>query len=161
MSVNIFKNGILSKIAGAVGDAVPLINNFLTNQEGKGAADANTVYVLNNKIEELNSSLGGLSSSLEWKLLSSTIGYNKITLPDNFNELFVNVDANNSGNTLYSFLLPRIALSTEEKRFVNANTNDNDGFCCIKATLSNIYIEASYFGHTNIGSSAKMTVYYR
>ena len=57
MSVNIFKNGILSKIAGAVGDAVPLINNFLTNQEGKGAADANTVYVLNNKIEELNSSL--------------------------------------------------------------------------------------------------------
>lgn len=60
MSVNIFKNGILSKIAGAVGDAVPLINNFLTNQEGKGAADANTVYVLNNKIEELNSSLGGL-----------------------------------------------------------------------------------------------------
>lgn len=58
MSVNIFKNGILSKIAGAVGDAVPLINNFLTNQEGKGAADANTVYVLNNKIEELNSSLG-------------------------------------------------------------------------------------------------------
>lgn len=58
MSVNIFKNGILSKIAGAVGDAVPLINNFLTNQAGKGAADANTVYVLNNKIEELNSSLG-------------------------------------------------------------------------------------------------------
>lgn len=57
MSVNIFKNGMLSKIAGAVGDAVPLINNFLTNQEGKGAADANTVYVLNNKIEELNSSL--------------------------------------------------------------------------------------------------------
>ena len=57
MSVNIFKNGILSKIAGAVGDAVPLINNFLTNQSGKGAADANTVYVLNNKIEELNSSL--------------------------------------------------------------------------------------------------------
>ena len=57
MSVNIFKNGILSKIAGAVGDAVPLINNFLTNQAGKGAADANTVYVLNNKIEEVNNSL--------------------------------------------------------------------------------------------------------
>lgn len=61
MSVNIFKNGILSKIAGAVGDAVPLINNFLTNQAGKGAADANTVYVLNNKIDELNSSLGNVS----------------------------------------------------------------------------------------------------
>ena len=113
------------------------------------------------RFTHLDSSLGGLSSSLEWKLLSSTIGYNKITLPDNFNELFVNVDANDSGNTLYSFLLPRIALSTEEKRFINANMSDNDGFCCIKATLSNIYIEASYFGHTNIGSSAKMTVYYR
>lgn len=62
MSVNIFKNGILSKIAGAVGDAVPLINNFLTNQEGKGAADANTVYVLNNKIEEVNNSLAKLKT---------------------------------------------------------------------------------------------------
>ncbi len=67
MSVNIFKNGILSKIAGAVGDAVPLINNFLTNQEGKGAADANTVYVLNNKIEELNSSLTDLANYLGYE----------------------------------------------------------------------------------------------
>lgn len=65
MSVNIFKNGILSKIAGAVGDAVPLINNFLTNQEGKGAADANTVYVLNNKIDEVNSSLTTLSDTVD------------------------------------------------------------------------------------------------
>lgn len=65
MSVNIFKNGILSKIAGAVGDAVPLINNFLTNQAGKGAADANTVYVLNNKIDELNSSLGGVAFGVD------------------------------------------------------------------------------------------------
>lgn len=67
MSVNIFKNGILSKIAGAVGDAVPLINNFLTNQAGKGAADANTVYVLNNKINEVNDSLanGNISFSVE------------------------------------------------------------------------------------------------
>lgn len=63
MSVNIFKNGILSKIAGAVGDAVPLINNFLTNQAGKGAADANTVYVLNNKIDEVNSSLNSKVSN--------------------------------------------------------------------------------------------------
>ncbi len=65
MSVNIFKNGILSKIAGAVGDAVPLINNFLTNQAGKGAADANTVYVLNNKIEELNNSLTSVQNILK------------------------------------------------------------------------------------------------
>lgn len=94
-------------------------------------------------------------------MLSSTIGYNKITLPDNFNELFINVDASNSGDDLYSFLLPRIALSTEEKRFINSNTNDNDGFCCVRATLSNINIDASYYGYTNIASSANMTVYYR
>lgn len=74
MSVNIFKNGILSKIAGAVGDAVPLINNFLTNQEGKGAADANTVYVLNNKIEELNSSLTQIISNLgNIKIVANTM----------------------------------------------------------------------------------------
>ena len=58
MSVNRFKNGVLQKIAGAVGDAVPLINNFLTNQPGKGAADANTVYQLKNEIDSVNDSLG-------------------------------------------------------------------------------------------------------
>lgn len=73
MSVNIFKNGILSKIAGAVGDAVPLINNFLTNQEGKGAADANTVYVLNNKIEEVNSSLSHLNRFPDYSMGSEYI----------------------------------------------------------------------------------------
>lgn len=88
MSVNIFKNGILSKIAGAVGDAVPLINNFLTNQSGKGAADANTVYVLNNKIEELNSSLealktnethlGNCNSDTEITLSKATTNYKRI-----------------------------------------------------------------------------------
>lgn len=90
MSVNIFKNGILSKIAGAVGDAVPLINNFLTNQAGKGAADANTVYVLNNKIDELNSSLNSLDlkvSGIEKILvfkgnLSSSTGYTEVTTLD-------------------------------------------------------------------------------
>lgn len=58
MSVNRFKNGVLQKIAGAVGDAVPLINNFFTNQPGKGAADANTVYTLKNEIDSVNDSLG-------------------------------------------------------------------------------------------------------
>ena len=77
MSVNIFKNGILSKIAGAVGDAVPLINNFLTNQEGKGAADANTVYVLNNKIEELNSSLA--NGQVKFKVENGDLYYSVFT----------------------------------------------------------------------------------
>lgn len=76
MSVNIFKNGILSKIAGAVGDAVPLINNFLTNQEGKGAADANTVYVLNNKIDELNSSLTANNNKFYFDYQDGKYGFN-------------------------------------------------------------------------------------
>lgn len=133
----------------------------LTTMEQVEASTDDSKAVGAGAVKELSNSLGGLSSSLEWKLLSSTIGYNKITLPDNFNELFVNVDANDSGDNLYSFLLPRIVLSTEEKRFVNANTSDNDGCCSVRATLSNIYIGASYFGKTNIGPSAKMTVYYR
>lgn len=61
MSVNRFKNGVLQKIAGAVGDAVPLINNFLTNQAGKGAADANTVYQLKNELD----SLGGFTPIMD------------------------------------------------------------------------------------------------
>ena len=95
MSVNIFKNGILSKIAGAVGDAVPLINNFLTNQEGKGAADANTVYVLNNKIEELN-------SSLTWKKLSTVTGTTEISLPNEFNEILLIITFNSFDDTNFS-----------------------------------------------------------
>lgn len=65
MSVNIFQNGVLQKIAGAVGDAVPLINNFLTNQPGKGAADANTVYQLKNELNSVNDSLGGIQFGID------------------------------------------------------------------------------------------------
>lgn len=72
MSVNRFKNGVLQKIAGAVGDAVPLINNFLTNQPGKGAADANTVYQLKNEIDSVNDSLGSYELLLETNSTSPT-----------------------------------------------------------------------------------------
>lgn len=52
MSVNIFQGGKLVKVAGQITDAIPLINNFLTNQSGVGAADANTVYMLKNELDK-------------------------------------------------------------------------------------------------------------
>lgn len=57
MSVNIFQDGKLVKVAGQITDTIPLINNFLTNQSGVGAADANTVYTLKNEIDKTVSDL--------------------------------------------------------------------------------------------------------
>lgn len=77
MSVNRFKNGVLQKIAGAVGDAVPLINNFLTNQPGKGAADANTVYQLKNELDLVNDSLA--NGQVKFKVENGDLYYSVYT----------------------------------------------------------------------------------
>lgn len=53
MSVNRFINGALQRIAGAVGDAVPVINNLLTNVAGS-ALDAMQGKILNDKITALS-----------------------------------------------------------------------------------------------------------
>lgn len=44
------------KVIGGV-VAFPLINNFLTNQPGVGAADANTVYTLKNEVDGISNKL--------------------------------------------------------------------------------------------------------
>lgn len=116
MSVNVFKNGILSKIAGAVGDAVPLINNFLTNQEGKGAADANTVYVLNNKIEEVNNSLGS-SDILYNTTIDPTSNGKTITLNNSISDYrflyMVGGKNNTSAGGHYGSIIPVSVLKSD------------------------------------------------
>ena len=141
MSVNIFKNGILSKIAGAVGDAVPLINNFLTNQAGKGAADANTVYVLNNKIEELNSSLS--------EEINNTLHFpnyeNEVTISE---ESVINYTATSNG---YVHVLSDSGVFKNVPIFVNGN---QIGFACNSLLIpvnngdivtTNILVRFAYF----------------
>lgn len=128
MSVNIFKNGILSKIAGAVGDAVPLINNFLTNQEGKGAADANTVYVLNNKIEELNNSLTVERVVLNTQAYSGSKDISiEGNVPTNYKLLLASVDivGDNTRKVTYSLHY------TDEQYSVYGSTNDSNCSCTI------------------------------
>ena len=61
MSVNIFKNGVLKKIAGAVGDALPLANNLLTTVPGS-ALDATQGTILDEKVSQLNRNLNQLSN---------------------------------------------------------------------------------------------------
>ena len=48
-------------------------------------------------------------------MIGSAKGTTPITFPNNFNELFIKVDAVEKHDVFYSFLLPRIALSTEAK----------------------------------------------
>ena len=77
-------------------------------------------------------------------MIGSVTGITPITLPNNFNELFIKVEAAENHNVFYSFLLPRIALSTEAKNFVNTYPSDNDGYCHICVSLSNIHLNNSY-----------------
>ena len=159
MSVNIFKNGILSKIAGAVGDAVPLINNFLTNQEGKGAADANTVYVLNNKIEELN-------SSLTWKFLGSVDGNNEINIPENATELSYTINGVSGLNLSGIIHLNQYSkLSSLEVGSVWMVTNGGNYGFGGNISLANgkykINEMWNNFSRTNITNSCISHIYYR
>ena len=62
MSVNLFKNGILTKIARGLNDAtVTITNNLLATKSGT-ALDAVQGKVLDDKITEVNSSLGDISN---------------------------------------------------------------------------------------------------
>lgn len=94
-------------------------------------------------------------------MIGSATGTTPITLPNNFNELFIKVDATKNHDVFYFFLLPRIALSTEAKKFVNVFPSDNDGYCDINVSLRNIHLRYSYSANENITSSANTTVYYR
>ena len=110
----------------------------------------------------VNNSLNSLQQSNEWKLFSSLTGSKTLTLPNNFNELFITVSAQaNSSNYLYSFSIPRIALSEGIKTFMNVNNTDNNGSCSVGVSLSKIYLSNSYYGTTSIKSSSKLTVYYK
>ena len=117
------------------------------------------VYLVINSIQD---SFNSLQQSNEWKLFSSLTGSQTLTLPNNFNELFITVSAQaNSSNYLYSFSIPRIALSEGIKTFMNTNSTDNNGSCSVGVSLSKIYLSNSYYGTTSIKSSSKLTVYYK
>ena len=120
------------------------------------------VSLVNNSLGELSNSFNSLQQSNEWKLFSSLTGSKTLTLPNNFNELFITVSAQaNSSNYLYSFSIPRIALSEGIKTFMNTNSTDNNGSCSVGVSLSKIYLSNSYYGTTSIKSSSKLTVYYK
>ena len=102
-----------------------------------------------------------LNNSFEWKLLGSITGVNAITLPNNFNELFATVGINTNATVLCSFSIPRIALTEETKEFANVYSTDNNGYCGIKVSLSQIIIKDVYNGTNNIKNSSRLTVYYR
>ena len=102
-----------------------------------------------------------VNNSFECKLLGSITGVNAITLPNNFNELFATVGINANATVLYSFSIPRIALTEETKEFTNVYSTDDNGYCGIKVSLSQIIIKDVYNGTNNIKNSSKLTVYYR
>ena len=75
MSVNIFKNGTLTKIARGLKDVgVTITNNLLATKSGT-ALDAVQGKVLDDKITEVNSSLGGVSQFIVDETTGKITGY--------------------------------------------------------------------------------------
>ena len=141
MSVNQYVGGVLKRIAGAVGDAVPLINNFLTNKEGVGAADANTVYVLKNEIDTLNDSLGGLKFGTDGEGNYGYFGDDGVLIPfksgaEYSNAIMISTYYHYSNNTTITDITYIIngVKTTVPRITANSFSNDYEG---VVITLNN------------------------
>lgn len=96
----------------------------------------------------------------EWKLVKSIVGTATITLPSEYEEIFVKQEYNNN---VFSTIIPKIALSTSEKRYHHGGYWSSGTYygTVFDATTSYISQDNFYSGGDNKTSEATITVYYR
>ena len=112
------------------------------------------------KLSELWNANDELNSKLEWKLLGEVTGKQiPITLPNDFNELFIDIY---HSSRHFQFHVVRTELGNDLKAYLsgfyyNANTN---GSASAQVSLTMAQI-ASYYVNGAENNSATMVVYYR
>ena len=121
-----------------------------------------SVNNLDNSVAELNESVDELNNSLDWKYLGSKKGNADITLPNSFNELYVEV-VNGYMNWIYVFNLPYATLTNDKKYYFNGFwLNDtSNGMAQVGCSKTQINLPASYRNKNDETSNSTITVYYR
>ena len=138
----------------------PMIQNY-----GEYSADAKTV---GEEFSKVNESLEGLKSN-EWKKLSVVSGINNpISLPTDFNELYVEcrpVVTPSNNTTTMSMFIPKCCLLDTNKDFTTGasrvGSTQLNYFCNVRANKTNISLQLLHVGSTEYTTTATMEVYYK
>ena len=97
-----------------------------------------------------------------WRKVDTVTGSNTIAIPNNTNELLVEVQYNDA-NFYFSFYLAFNQLSDAEKSYTQGDNfgSTSYGAAQINAKKSYVYLNALYISGTNHTSTSKMTLFVR
>lgn len=143
-----------------------------TNLELGGTNVQNTLEALKSAISQIQAN----TSKLEWKLVGSVKGTKAISLPSEFNELFIEIELNDRRSSGYDSLgymndtIARNVLTDTEKQYVlfpTRTVSKSSGeyfsieyFCSLTSIrLNTFFIGDNSYG--NDGAVSKLKVYYR
>lgn len=100
------------------------------------------------------------SQSLEWQLVGSGSGVSGVDLPDEFNELYIDVGY---WATHMTFLVPKIALTNEDKYYIDGfyGSSSAHGQFYIVVSIEEARIYEIYVDGTNVTENCTITVYKR
>ena len=130
---------------------LPRINK-VTNEDINELKDT-----INNNANEL----GKEADSRIWNLLGSTSGTTALNLPDEFLELYIEVDVTQGVHI--PFYIIKETLENEGKNFSSGwwQTGTTGGRASIKVSNTQYKLNSSYVNGDNTSSSSTTTIYYR
>ena len=99
----------------------------------------------------------------EWKLVGSAVGRNYISLPNNFNELFVDLCFDENGESFMGCVIPEIAITETElvRLLPGGYWNTSGRWAAISISKSNVKL-CDFISNTKDKSSeCTLLVYYR
>lgn len=153
------------------GNKVENANQIPYNETNVGAElDAlnGSVEQINGSIVQINASIGQINSNLTWKLLQSVTGNTPVTLPSDFSELLVEIEAPTESNYSYTFHILKPMLKTTNKRYFGgfyykngANGSPSYGTCKLSVSSTTLYLHELFAYNTNVASSCTVNVYYK
>ena len=116
----------------------------------------NRTYI---RFAHLDSSLEELKST--WKLLGSSSGTTALTLPDNFNELIVEVKCNSITQLQYSYHFIKNQLTNSDKSYHNGFYSSSSDFssCIVNVSLSSVALTRMIYKGTEYKENSTITVY--
>ena len=110
-------------------------------------------------VDRLNSSLENVSNILEWKYYKGVVSTEEIILPENYNELHIQVN----GNVSYQFHFPKITLSDTLKQYRSGfySSQSSNGDVAISISKTKAKLELNYLNSSNVTASSYFHVWYR
>ena len=104
-----------------------------------------------------------LSEKNNWKLHATTTGTEKVTLPTEYNELYIEISESGSTDPIIPIYIPKESLTSSNKWFRNGYyfTSAVHGAATAVTTLTTYYTSDLYISGTAYNSSSLARIYYR